>query len=258
MCGWSSYRRNTAATSTVWTRFPTKSCAPGRPRHHRPVAHRPVGAKRRLADHQATARPHRCGGVGLLAEDYDIAQDLGGNSPTSTCATAPPARRPAGQRHGAEPHGHRFQLGDRASRTGSSPAGKARFPSTASRPRSLHRRPRRDQDRRPLLRSDRCRRGLPPPPPADGATRYVYHGNDGTSFAWNDTAQLDYSKAARARAGDPDHPARRAAVSDHSFRCRDGAGETACSAPVVSACPAPAALFLRAPRTRCRRKSSTR
>jgi glycosidase len=25
--------------------------------------------------------------------------------------------------------------------------------------------------------------------------RYVYHGNDGTSFPWNDTAQLDYSKA---------------------------------------------------------------
>ncbi len=29
----------------------------------------------------------------------------------------------------------------------------------------------------------------------DGATRYIYHGNDGTTFAWNDTAQLDYSKA---------------------------------------------------------------
>ncbi|WP_158786722.1 alpha-amylase family glycosyl hydrolase [Granulicella sp. L46] len=28
----------------------------------------------------------------------------------------------------------------------------------------------------------------------DGATRYMYHGNDGTTFAWNDTAQLDYSK----------------------------------------------------------------
>jgi glycosidase len=27
-------------------------------------------------------------------------------------------------------------------------------------------------------------------------TRYIYHGNDGTMFAWNDTAQLDYSKAA--------------------------------------------------------------
>ncbi|HEY4010125.1 MAG TPA: alpha-amylase family glycosyl hydrolase [Acidobacteriaceae bacterium] len=30
---------------------------------------------------------------------------------------------------------------------------------------------------------------------SDGATRYVYHGNDGTTFAWNDTAQIDYSKA---------------------------------------------------------------
>ncbi|QMV17726.1 alpha-amylase [Granulicella sp. 5B5] len=29
----------------------------------------------------------------------------------------------------------------------------------------------------------------------DGQTRFVYHGNDGTMFAWNDTAQLDYSKA---------------------------------------------------------------
>jgi hypothetical protein len=28
----------------------------------------------------------------------------------------------------------------------------------------------------------------------DGTTRYIYHGNDGTTFAWNDTAQLDYSK----------------------------------------------------------------
>ena len=29
----------------------------------------------------------------------------------------------------------------------------------------------------------------------NGATRYLYHGNDGTTFAWNDTAQLDYSSA---------------------------------------------------------------
>jgi glycosidase len=29
----------------------------------------------------------------------------------------------------------------------------------------------------------------------DGAMRFMYHGNDGTTFAWNDTAQLDYSKA---------------------------------------------------------------
>jgi glycosidase len=30
---------------------------------------------------------------------------------------------------------------------------------------------------------------------ADGRTRFLYHGNDGTTFAWNDTAQLDYSQA---------------------------------------------------------------
>ncbi len=29
---------------------------------------------------------------------------------------------------------------------------------------------------------------------ASGHTEFMYHGNDGTTFAWNDTAQLDYSK----------------------------------------------------------------
>ena len=29
----------------------------------------------------------------------------------------------------------------------------------------------------------------------NGHTRYVYHGNDGTSFPWNDTAQLNYLSA---------------------------------------------------------------
>ena len=30
---------------------------------------------------------------------------------------------------------------------------------------------------------------------ATGVERYIYHGNDGTSFPWNDTAQLDYLRA---------------------------------------------------------------
>lgn len=30
---------------------------------------------------------------------------------------------------------------------------------------------------------------------ASGERRYIYHGNDGTSFPWNDTAQLDFLKA---------------------------------------------------------------
>ncbi len=31
---------------------------------------------------------------------------------------------------------------------------------------------------------------------ASGEERFIYHGNDGTSFPWNDTAQLDYADAA--------------------------------------------------------------
>jgi glycosidase len=31
---------------------------------------------------------------------------------------------------------------------------------------------------------------------SSGETRYIYHGNDGTSFPWNDTAQLDYMNPA--------------------------------------------------------------
>jgi hypothetical protein len=30
----------------------------------------------------------------------------------------------------------------------------------------------------------------------NGRTEFIYHGNDGTTFAWNDTAQLDYSQHA--------------------------------------------------------------
>ena len=30
---------------------------------------------------------------------------------------------------------------------------------------------------------------------ASGHTEYIYHGNDGTSFPWNDTAQLNYLRA---------------------------------------------------------------
>src|SRR6185369_116677 len=33
-----------------------------------------------------------------------------------------------------------------------------------------------------------------------GQDRFIYHGNDGTSTPWNDTAQLDYSKAEVRRA----------------------------------------------------------
>ena len=38
------------------------------------------------------------------------------------------------------------------------------------------------------------------------ASSYVYHGNDGTSMPWNDTAQLNFLNPRGARSGHPDHP----------------------------------------------------
>ena len=166
-------------------------------RHHRPVADRPVGAQHRIAHHQAPARPPRRGRLRLLAQELRHRRGprrLGGLQPSE----APRRRlRPApGQRHGAEPHGHRLAVGDRASRLVPASLGEPVPRLQLQRAGPLHRQPRRDQDRRPLLRPDRRRRRLPPAPPRRrNETRYVYHGNDGTTFAWNDTAQLDYSKA---------------------------------------------------------------
>ena len=67
---------------------------------------------------------------------------------------------------------------------------------TLQRARPVRRPAGRDPDRGPLL-------GFAATPPSSssredrwtGDVRYVYHGNDGTSMPWNDTAQLDYLKA---------------------------------------------------------------
>ena len=72
------------------------------------------------------------------------------------------------------------------------------IPATRSTARTVaERRPRRDPARGPLLGQQRRRRRVRAARPVDRASaRYVYHGNDGTSFPWNDTAQLDFSQAA--------------------------------------------------------------
>jgi hypothetical protein len=46
--------------------------------------------------------------------------------------------------------------------------------------------------RRPLLRQHRCCGRLSSGDHWTGSERYIYHGNDGTSMPWNDTAQLNY------------------------------------------------------------------
>ena len=70
---------------------------------------------------------------------------------------------------------------------------------------------------------------------ASGDERYVYHGNDGTSFPWNDTAQLDYLQARGPRGGHPDDPRRRPALPDHPLRRGDDPRQEAHPAAVVPA-----------------------
>ncbi len=114
---------------------------------------------KRLRGHQ------RCGRLRLLAQELRHRRRpgrLAGLRPPEAprCALRPAA----GQRHGAQPHGHRLALGDRASRLVHPSLGEPLPGLQLQRARPLQRQPRRDQDRRPLLRPERRRRGLPPAP----------------------------------------------------------------------------------------------
>ncbi len=70
------------------------------------------------------------------------------------------------------------------------------------------------------------------------------------SFAWNDTAQLDYSKAVCARAGDPDDSARGAAVSRSFASTRRWCWPSGMCSGCGFRCRARAGRFRRAPRMR--------
>ena len=142
---------------------------------------------------------------------------------------APPglaAGHPAGVGHGAQPHGRRLALGDRAPRVVhlAARAPVPRLPRSAARTwasttasRSASRTTTGTTRTPPSSSSARDR--------GSGERRYIYHGNDGTSFPWNDTAQLDFSQAGRPGAGDPDDPRGRPALPGHPLRRRDGAGQ---------------------------------
>ena len=66
-----------------------------------------------------------------------------------------------------------------------------------------------------------------------GQVRYIYHGNDGTSMPWNDTAQLNFLLPEVRRGGHPTHPARGPHVPDHPLRRGHDPGQEALPAPVV-------------------------
>ena len=80
------------------------------------MADRPLGAEHRVADHQAAARTGRRGGLGVFAAGLP---DCGRSGRRRGLSQPPrPGCReghPAGERHGSQSHGHRFDLGDGAS-----------------------------------------------------------------------------------------------------------------------------------------------
>ena len=161
-------------TITRLDQIPDEELAtPCRPWHQLAVADRPVGAElapRRpssicAAKQMPLRRPIRC-------TDYHIADDLGGERPTSKL------RDRAAQR------GIRLASDMVPNHMGIDSTWVIEHPEwfisrcdspypglQLQRARSFQRRPRRDQDRRPLLRADRCRRGLSPPRQVRPATR---------------------------------------------------------------------------------------
>ena len=183
--------------------------------------------------------------------DYHIADDLGGEDGLHQSARprVPQGHSP-GQRHGAQPHGHRFALGDRASRVV--------HLALANRPirRTASTGPICPRDGRVEIKiedhyydADRRGSGLPAPRQVDrrDALHLSRQRRHQLSLERHRAARLSESRGARA--GDPDHPARGAAVSDHPLRRRDDAGQAALPAAVVSRARARAAPFPRAPST---------
>ena len=195
MSGSTSCRGPTAATSGRSTRSPTRSSttlarwgvtglwliglwersmASERIKRMRGNADA-VASAYSLDDYRIAERPRRRGGLREPARP-----GLG-------------ARHPAGQRHGAQPHGHRLALGHRASRSGSCrspsrPTRSTRSPVPTCRPTSGS-----GSSSRTTTGTTATPRSSSSGSTAEtGDERYVYHGNDGTSFPWNDTAQLDF------------------------------------------------------------------
>ena len=214
------------------------------------VADRRVGAQPRLEDHQAALRQPRRRGLGLFALRLLDCRRPGrrGGLHQPARPRLPPRHSP-GQRHGSQPHGHRFALGDRAPGVVHLPPGFALSRLQLQRARSLARRPRGNQDRGPLFRAVRRRGGVSPPRPCErrDPLHLPRQRRHQLSLERHRAARLPESGGARA--GDSDHSARGAAVSGDSLRRCHDAGQAAFSPALVSRARDRAAPFLRAPNT---------
>ena len=167
------------------------------PRLHRPLAHRPVGAQRGLAEDQADGaaiptpwpRPTR-------VADYRIADELGGDAAWEDLRERAAAR---GIRLAADMVPNHMGIDsswvvEHPERFISSPY--PPFESYSFTGGDL------SSDDRVVIQledhywdSSDAAVVFKRIDKASGEERYIYHGNDGTSFPWNDTAQLDYLSA---------------------------------------------------------------
>ena len=193
-CGWSSSRASTAATSIAWIRFPTKSFAAWQGTGSILCGSSACGREarpRRPSSNSAATRMRSLRPI--RSTDTTLPTIWAGNRPTATCATAP-------SRHGVRLASDMVpnHMGIDSSWVIEHPEW---FMSRPDSPYPAYRfeGPDLSRDGRVEIKiedhyyeqSDAAvvfrRRDK-----WTGDTRYVYHGNDGTSFPWNDTAQLDY------------------------------------------------------------------
>ena len=229
------------------------------PRHHRPLAHRPVGALHRLADHQAPARPSRRRRLRLLAQELRHRRRprrLG--SLRQPEASRRPRRPPPRQRHGPQPHGHRLALGHRASRLVHLIAGRAPSPPTAS-----------TAPTSPPTAASKSRsttttttRPTPPSPSASATTPAARPATSTTATT------APPSPGTTPRSSTTPRPTSASTSSRPSCTSRASSPSSAstppwCSPSATSSAsgfrsPAPAAPSLRARKTPCRRRNSTR
>ena len=164
---------------------------------HGPLAHRPVGALEGAPADQGLARQPGRGRLGLLARRLRHRRDLGGEDAWANLRHRAWQRGVRlASRHGAQPHGHRLALGHRSTRSGSCPLPEPPYPAYTFTGENLA-----EHDRVEIRLEDHYWDNSDAAVVFEwrdrwsGERRYIYHGNDGTSFPWNDTAQLDFCKA---------------------------------------------------------------
>ena len=208
---------------------------PPRRGHHRVVADRRLGTKPGFAADQADHRQSRSGRLGLFAVRLHRRRGPGRRAGASTISrSGPPAAAFGWPRTWSRTTWASIRAGSSSIPTGSSACRNPRFPAYSFNGADLSWDERvgiRIEDRYydrtdaavVFQRLDKW----------TGDVRYIYHGNDGTSIPWNDTAQLDFLNPRGSGSRHPDDPPCRPQLSHHPLRRGHDPGQTAPSAAVV-------------------------